>query len=231
MKIQVYTHSYSEIVPTMKIKVYFNGKRIQVIEIGCESEIELPVGAQDGDLIEFKLQYFKAKIVYSSAKTHYFIYWDVPANPIRKQLKLLFTNCLRVISVDKETFAQPHVFFKVESPSQVVPNAFINIVGLAISSYFIFASILLAEGSETWRDFAMIFGLSSAFRFLSFAFSKNIYRSSGFQSTLIFSIIGIVIVLAHGSLPISHSISALAIFAAITAKAHMYYVQGREVAF
>jgi len=231
MEINVYTHSYSDMVPTMKIKVYHNGIKISRIPIGCESVIQMPDDLKEGDVLEFKLQYFKARVIFSSQQSNYFVYWDVPANPVKKQIKLMFTNCLKVIEVDEETFAEPHKYFKVEKPSKVAPNAFINIVGLAVSICFIVASMLFTASSETWRDFAMIFGISGAFRFLSFVLSKEIYRSSGFQSALFFSIIGIIIVLAHGAMPYAFTILALAIFSAISIKAHVYYTKGSEVAF
>lgn len=231
MTIKVYTHYHSDVVHSMKLNVLFNGKKINAIPLACVSEVQLPETAKEGDVLEFKSFYFRAKVAIKPQLTNYFVYWDVPSDQMRKQLKLMFTNCLKVIAVDEVTFAEPQKYFKSEKPSKVAPNQFVNIVGLIVSIFFIAASVLFTASSETWRDFAMIFGVSGAFRFGSFVLSKEIYKSSGFQSALIFSIIGIVLVLSHDSIPVAYVILALAIFLSILAKAHMYYIKGSDIAY
>jgi len=231
MNINIYAQSYTNAIPIARLKVYLNGEKIDTIPIGGVSRIQLPEKAREGDILEFKLQYFKAAILISGNDANYFVYWDLPANAIKSQLKLMFTNCLRVMAVSEETFRIPEEYFQIEKPLKVKPSSFINVVALLLSLYFIMASIVFTENPETWRNFAMVFGIAGMFRFLSFVFSKEIFRSSGFQSAAFFSLVGSILIFVGASLPASHAISIFVIFAALFAKAFMYYRQATDVAY
>ena len=177
---------FRDLFSLASIRVYVNGKKIGRLPVGFEHEIETKLG----DRISFRIQYFRADFVVSDENNNLIVYWDVPANAIKGQLKMMFTNCLKVISVDAASFSNPSIVYKHQSASNKIKvDGFLSISGALLALSLIYFSVVYNDLPEWWTNLAMAIGIAGIFRFLSFVFSKTVSKYSFLSAFVLFSLV------------------------------------------
>ncbi len=179
-----------------KVKIKQDKKTIALIGHGETVQLD---DSLKGEVLEFKLDYHKAKIQVPESKEDIFIvlYLEFRKNFPYYYTDIMFKNSLRSKLVSKEDFEKfSSSFYEIDQGSPIKFNLakiFVIAVSIAISLEFIIYSFILQNANKNDTGFLLIIGIATLIGSLNIIVNRKKINEMQFKiRSIAFVIIGLL---------------------------------------